>query len=57
MVIIEKPGHYAPTRTSRMNRADINKNSSMLTLGSFALTCITVFGCVLWACVKDTDQT
>ena len=40
-----------------MNRADIEKNYSMLTLGSFAFACLTIFGCVLWACAKDTDQT
>ena len=41
----------------RINRADTEKNSSMLTLGSFALTCITIFGCVVWACSKESDQT
>lgn len=40
-----------------MNRADMEKNSSMLTLGSFALAFITILGCVLWACAKDSDQT
>ncbi len=49
--------HCSPTRTSRMIRADIRKNSSMLSLGSFAFACITLFGCVVWACVKDSDQT
>jgi hypothetical protein len=28
----------------------------MLTIGSFALACVTIFGCVMWACAKDTDQ-
>jgi hypothetical protein len=40
-----------------MKRADFGKIRSMLTLGSFAFACITIFGCVLWACAKDTDQT
>jgi hypothetical protein len=40
-----------------MKRADFEKIRSMLTLGSFAFACITIFGCVLWACAKDTDQT
>jgi hypothetical protein len=56
MVIMEKPYRLSfPHKTGHANRADIDK--SMLTLGSFAFACITVFGCVLWACVKDTDQT
>jgi hypothetical protein len=37
-----------------MNRADMEK---MLTLGSFAFAFITILGCVLWACAKDSDQT
>ena len=39
-----------------MKRANFEKIRSMLTLGSFAFACITIFGCVLWACAKDTDQ-
>ena len=58
MVIMEKLAPRAsPVRMSRAFQADIHQNSSMLSLGSFAFACITVFGCVLWACVKDTDQT
>jgi hypothetical protein len=29
----------------------------MLSLGSFAFACIAIFGCVVWACAKDRDQT
>jgi hypothetical protein len=57
MVIMEKPGSLISTKVERVNRADMEKNYSMLTLGSFALACITVFGCVVWACTKDSDQT
>jgi hypothetical protein len=57
MAIMEKPDSMALRQNERMNRADTGKNSSMLTLGSFALTCITIFGCVLWACSKDSDRT
>jgi hypothetical protein len=58
MVIMEKPGSNcsaggAGERTGLTQK----KYSSMLTLSSFALTCITIFGCVLWACSKDSDQT
>lgn len=28
----------------------------MLTIGLFALACVTILGCVLWACAKDIDQ-
>lgn len=57
MAIMEKLGSETFPKTKRINRADTEKNSSMLTLSSFALTCITIFGCVLWACSKDSDQT
>jgi hypothetical protein len=57
MVIMESPARSFPPKVERVNRADIEKNYSMLTLGSFALACITVFGCVVWACTKDSDQT
>jgi hypothetical protein len=57
MVIMEKPGTNDAPPIELMNRADTQKNPSMLTLGSFALTCITIFGCVLWACSKDSDRT
>ncbi len=40
-----------------MNPADFRENHSMLTLGSFAFACLAVFGCVVWACSKDGDQT
>lgn len=42
---------------TRTKWADFGKTRSMLTLGSFAFACITILGCVLWACAKDTDQT
>jgi hypothetical protein len=34
----------------------LQKDRSMLTIGSFALACVTILGCVLWACAKDIDQ-
>jgi len=39
-----------------MKRADFEKIRSMLTLGSFAFACITILGCVVWACAKDTHR-
>jgi hypothetical protein len=29
----------------------------MLTIGSFAIAIVTVFGGVFWACLNDRDQT
>lgn len=57
MVIISRFAFPSASKRAAEIRADFQKNPSMLTLGSFAFACITIVGCVLWACAKDGDQT
>lgn len=40
-----------------MKRAGFQPVYSMLTLGSFAVAVVAIFGCVWWACLNDSDQT